>query len=459
LLKAVEEGLRANSDGALVRLLDDYQRQPEPIAVNFRTLVPWVSMGDRATHYIHPYPAKLIPHIPAFFLSNAILSKPGDFVLDPFCGSGTVTLESILQERHGFGADANPLARLIASVKTCALSPHDAETTLRRTMRRANQIKQAPVPPVQNLRYWFYPHVIDRLARMLKAINGIEHVPMRQFFEVSFSACVRSVSLADPRLSVPVRLRYDQYPPGHPFRESMNARVTSLKRQDVFATFEMIAIANIRRLAALKQMLRSNDYKGSVIGVDARQLPSVYSAAGSAKSAVDLVITSPPYAGAQKYIRASGLSIGWLSFANETSLRELESKNIGREHINEKERIPREKLSLLDADDRLAEIDDKNPLRAQIAFTYLIEMREALREVASALKPSGFLVLVAGNNRICGNDFYTQAYLCQMLTDLGLTLRLELIDDIKSRGLMTRRNATASLITREWIHVFQKAPL
>jgi len=33
-------------------------------------------------------------HIPFFFLGNTILSSKGDLVADPFCGSGTVLLES-----------------------------------------------------------------------------------------------------------------------------------------------------------------------------------------------------------------------------------------------------------------------------------------------------------------------------------------------------------------------------
>ena len=45
---------------------------------------------DAKSHYIHTYPAKLIPAIPRFFI-NAF-TKPGDTVLDPFCGSGTTCL-------------------------------------------------------------------------------------------------------------------------------------------------------------------------------------------------------------------------------------------------------------------------------------------------------------------------------------------------------------------------------
>jgi hypothetical protein len=30
------------------------------------------------------------------------------------------------------------------------------------------------------------------------------------------------------------------------------------------------------------------------------------------------------------------------------------------------------------------------------------------------------------------------------------------VDDIRSRGLMTKRNKTASVISREWVTVFRK---
>lgn len=39
------------------------------------------------THNYHPYPAKFIPQIPAEIILK--LSKENDWVLDPFCGSGT----------------------------------------------------------------------------------------------------------------------------------------------------------------------------------------------------------------------------------------------------------------------------------------------------------------------------------------------------------------------------------
>jgi len=82
------------------------------------------------THSLHPYPAKFIPQIPNALIQE--LSSVGDTVLDPFCGSGTTLVESLVLKRHAIGIDANPLACLISRAKTSRLSAADLDalTTL-----------------------------------------------------------------------------------------------------------------------------------------------------------------------------------------------------------------------------------------------------------------------------------------------------------------------------------------
>ena len=65
-------------------------------------------------------------------------------------------------------------------------------------------------------------------------------------------------------------------------------------------------------------------------------------------------------------------------------------------------------------------------------------------------------MLVAANNQICGHEFRTQHYLRLIAEETGFRTILRLVDDIRSRGLMTKRNKTASVITREWVLVFAK---
>ena len=172
---------------------------------------------------------------------------------------------------------------------------------------------------------------------------------------------------------------------------------------------------------------------------------------------IDLVITSPPYVGAQKYIRASSLSIGWLGLAPDDKLRPLERENIGREHFGRAEYSHTDSSSGTLGHEILQKIEAVNPLRAHIARVYLREMGAALKETVRRLRVGGHLVLVSGNNTVAGHGFPTSAFLAKIAAEQGLALELELVDGIRSRGLMTKRNKTAGIILREHIQVFIKS--
>src|SRR5664280_2676519 len=95
-----------------------YARTAAPSVVDFRALMTEF-VPERHTHMLHPYPAKLLPQIPAFFLTTSRFGPdaPPMVLADPFCGTGTVLLEGALRGLEVIGADTNPLARLIARVK------------------------------------------------------------------------------------------------------------------------------------------------------------------------------------------------------------------------------------------------------------------------------------------------------------------------------------------------------
>lgn len=448
---------RQQTEETLRRLLKSYGRDKRAISVNFRKLVQNGEYPDHATHLIHPYPAKLLPHIPRFFLSNDLLSRPGDLILDPFCGSGTVLLEAVLSSRRAVGADANPLARLISSTKITPVRQSVLRKAVDRVLRSAKGSSTSTAPDVVNLNYWFYPHVIRQLSALQRAIARVRDRPTRDFLFVCFSVCVRRVSRADPRLSVPVRLNGDEYHSSHRFHRATRQRLRRLKRMNVFKVFQAIADANISRL------LRLNGTRlpatRTFVATDARDLAFPTARGGVRKlrqNTVRLAITSPPYAGAQKYVRATSLSLGWLELCPPSRLRAAERECIGREHYPKIEYKEAVEPCVPAAARRLRHVRHENPLRAHIASVYLNEMSQAIRELWRVIKPGGHVVFVAGDNHVKGRPFRTSKYLQQIFEDTGFTTKLRLIDAIHSRGLMTKRNKTASVITREWVFLFQK---
>jgi len=437
--------------------LFQYSIDNEPIEVSFRQLVPYLDKQDRATHLIHSYPAKLLMHIPHFFLNNTVFSTKGDYVLDPFCGSGTVLLEAILAGRNALGADANPLARLITEVKTTLYNTERLKIHLNNL--KLNIVDCEMLTDFDNINYWFYPETKLALSRLFVAIQNIENTAEKNFFLVCFSNCVKKVSLADPRVSVPVKLNADRYHLSHPYHDKIKRKINDLRHISVTEKFFEIVDLNILKFEKLNLEVNKSELKPTsvIVSNDARNLGQISEKGDLLNESVQLVLSSPPYAGAQKYIRASSLNLGWLKFIDkETTLKYLDGLNIGRENYTKKEYKTLPLTNISEADALLQLIWEKNPLRAYIAANYLEEMREAIKEIRRVLKFKGYFVLIAANNQVCGYEFKTQEYLLKIAEELGFKVVLKMIDDIKSYGLMTKRNKTASIITREWVLVFQK---
>jgi len=435
--------------------LDEFQRYGEPIAVDFRSLLPGLS-PERHTHLIHPYPAKLLVHIPYFFLNNSLLVRPGATVLDPFAGSGTVLLEAALASCNPLGAEVNPVGRLVTRAK---LQRHDV-----RELRSAKSLIQASLPPTPqtdlprliNPTHWYSRRILRELHCLSEAIHSVDlpaHV--KDFFLVAFSVCTRRLSNADPRLSVPVLLTAEKYKSNKTQHNNAKNRLQWLKTASAWAEFSAVIERNIQRASTLPEV---DTLRPPVLFEDARTLsvPSVQGSTGLADASVDLVLTSPPYAGAQKYVRSQSLNMGWLGYLDDRPLTDYKRSTIGREQYRLQEYTSQTTTNIDGADALLSEVHNENPLRAHIAATYILEMQTALTEAVRVLKPGGHIVLIAANNQVCGRPLPTTNYLSAILTNLGLTEKLCLIDTIHSRGLMTKRNKTASMISREWVYLFRK---
>lgn len=85
----------------------------------------WKSVSSRWGHKLHSvcsYMAMFPPSLPHYFIERC--TRPGDMVIDPFCGRGTTPLEACLMGRIGVGNDLNYLAYVLTKAKV-ALPPSD----------------------------------------------------------------------------------------------------------------------------------------------------------------------------------------------------------------------------------------------------------------------------------------------------------------------------------------------
>lgn len=424
-----------------------YAEDGKPIDVNFRELVPEITKPERYTHLIHSYPAKLLANIPFFFLASDILCPKDGIVLDPFCGTGTVLLEAALSGRKAYGADANPLAELITSVKTNYIPKSILLGQLNSLLDAAKKnIKSRSYP--ESIAIWFSRGTMDQLSALQTVIMRLDNEREKAFFELCFSCVIRKVSYADPSISVPVHWNPERFRSTPDRMDDVKRKLQQLHTVDVFEKFEAICKTNIERIDTLSDK-RINEIDVRIISDDARKLKLK-------DNSVDFILTSPPYAGAQKYIRASWLNLYWLNRSNLDDIREIKRLNIGREDYR-KDEVSECYTGIEAADIVLRDLYRSGyTKRAFIAANYLNEMKVALNELYRVLKNDAYLGIVIGNNTVCKRLFDTQDYISSYLESIGMKLQFKLIDDIKSFGLMTKRNKTADKISREWVLMFKK---
>ena len=433
-----------------------YGATGKPVEVDFRRMVDWVRLGDQLSHQVHSYPAKLLPNIAHFFANARVLARSGQALLDPFCGSGTVALEASLAGLLPYVADANPLALLLTRIKTTPFDPSRLRSCLVAIRTRAHRYRTAPTVQVVNDHLWYLPYQKKALEIVLRAISEEPDEALRDFFKVSFSTTARRLSLSDLAVSVPVRL----LPKPH-FEALRNQRIRErlnwIREADPLAEFARTAEANICRVEETNRLYPSR-VPALQVGTDARNLVEPMNPQHRlADRSVHLVVTSPPYGSAQKYIRASSLSLNWLGLAGPEELADLEGLSIGREHLSRRRETAESSAPLSDEVRRkIRRIAEINPLRARITQKYLEEMRMAATEMTRVTKVGGHVVVVIGNNQVCGQPLRNDRFLIDCFVQGGMRLEANLVDHIKSRGLMTKRNKTASVISRESVLVFAR---
>ena len=439
----------------LEQLYQQYEEKGHAIMVDFRSLVPEIGKPDRYTHLIHPYPAKLLASIPYYILHTERFCPNGGVVLDPFCGAGTVLLEAILCGKNALGAGANPIARLISEAKTQYVPANDLKKELDRILRKIEKNSNCIIPDFPNKDFWFSQHVQEQLSHLLHIIQKLKDKKHKVFFMVCFSNIIKKVSYADPRIYVPVRMNPDRFTDKPDLYQKLRIKLDSLRNIDVYEKFRQVSSENIQRMELLRELADSS-CTSRVISKDARNLTNrIGSKELLEDESVDLVLTSPPYAGAQKYIRSSRLSLNWFGMGNPDSIRNLEKSNIGREDLAQKDRIISE-IGIGEVDKLIAKIALKDTTRACIVSTYLNEMSVALKEAVRVLKKGGYMVLVVGPNKVSGYDFDTPKYLRLIAERYGMHTELLLIDSIKKYGMLTMRNKTAGMIMVEHVIVMKK---
>lgn len=323
-------------------------------------------------HGFHAYPARMHP-TSARRLIEAF-SKPGDRVLDPFCGSGTVLLEARLLGRLAVGVDANPLATRIAWLKASGMESGAGERLIlaaQQVAAGADERRLKKAGPTHRYgaadRELFDVHVLLELDSLRFYIDQVPDEELRFALELVLSAILIKVSR---RASDTV----SQSPPKR-IAAGFTAKLFVRKTEELVARRKEIhgRLVNAPKLRVLEG--------------DARVL------SGVDNGSIALCITSPPYPGVYDYLEHHEARLRWLRLRADR----FEEREIGA----------RRKLDAA-----------RHPEAA-----WESDMADVLSALQRVLVPSGNALLLVADSVVGGRALYTLDVLEQASRRLGFTLK------------------------------------
>ena len=444
----------------------DSGRTLQPYQAEFPMLEYDSAKREKLTHQLFRYPAKFHPPVARALIER--FSRPGELILDPFCGSGTILVEARAHGRNAIGLDWDPVAVFISNIKSHSFNVQKLRTDVDGLMASLQTEERAEeeyterqwqdlteeeytrqvesgslwIPEIPNLHHWFRKYVTIDMARILGAIEKINCPNThKNFMRLCFCSIIRACSNADP---VPVSglevtsYMIDKEQQGRPinpfkiFRHTMNK---SLKAVQDFAH------ARVPKTTAIAR-------RGDAINLSAK-----------VRKEIDCVITSPPYYTAVDYYRRHQLEMYWLGFTRTQEERKtLIPGYIGRTNVSSRNLLLKEPIEFGPiGTEWLSRLEQECRDQVNSFKHYAISMDKVLKQMALALRKEGKAIVVIGNNRVKGMEMPTVDIIAELAKPTYQLVERNWYA-IKDRHMSYSRNHGADIDTEHVLILESRAP-
>ena len=322
------------------------------------------------THGFHSYAGRMHPSSARGAIDA--LSKPGETVVDPFCGSGTVLVEAMAAGRAALGVDASALAVAIARVRSTVLGEADRERLVAEAARigeesseRARKRRRPEVPPWADQEIQrFHAHVLFELLGLRELVFATKEDQVGWALRLCLSSILVKFMKAGPEAP----------------RDGEAKRIARGIPSRMLADR---AVELARGLGSLERRMPAGTPAPEVHEADARALPIP-----DRKAA--LVLSSPPYAGTYDYAAQHETRFVWLGL----SARKFRRLQMGA---------------------RVSAIGDTR------AAVWRADETRFVAEMARVLRPGGHALLVVGDGVVDGQPEHAP----DSVADAGAPVGLE----------------------------------
>ncbi len=335
------------------------------------------------------------------------LTKRGETVLDPMCGSGTVVRLAVESGRAAIGVDLDPLAVIITN---SACHPgwasklgERAEDVATRASRLGGQlpewIRNDP-ETADFVSFWFAPEQAGDLSRLARVLA---HAPRRDDpLRVAFSRMIvtkdRGASLA---------------------RDTSHSRPHRVTRSNDYNVFEEF-VNSAEKVENLIDDTRR--HRPKIRRADARGLYFIRDAS------VDLTVTSPPYLNAIDYLRGHKLSLVWMGWT-AGQIRAIRGESVGAERM-----LTNAAPEIRTVAEGAVEPWANLPTRQRgLVLRFTRDMDRLARSLARVTRKKKHLVMVVANSQIKGVKISNAAICVGVVERHGFELVGETVRPLPAR--------------------------
>ena len=391
---------------------------------------PSWDFGDRREdpiHRIHAYPAKF----PAFITTRALeyaeqCGVKVGVVADVFCGCGTTAVEAKRNGKNFWGCDINPVATLIAQVKT---HHYRDEILARHLVAIRGEFRHAAScaadreridDQIDRIRYWFDDRNIDDLLRLDHAIRsatpaGSRH---RKFFRCAFSNILKPTSRWLTK-SIKAQLDPDKSP------------------RPVMEAFE-------DQVALMRKANRENRFPTPrpQVSIQTRN----FLAPGGPRSRADLIVTSPPYVTSYNYADIHQLSTLWLGYASD--YRALRKNMVGNQVGVQAPVAAEIETFSATGKESYSDLLQVEPCKARSVARYFLDVDKAVAKCRRMLNNGGMAVFVIGNTGYKGIQIDNREHLVHCMNRANFR-EIEIVPRKVSLKIMTPYRDARGRFTRD----------
>lgn len=379
------------------------------------------------------YPCRSVAYIPRLILNELSSSEPL-CILDPFMGSGTTAVETIIRGFRPFGLEVDPFARLISGVSTHGYSKDEIleieniHNTISKNFYSHNPDVSLK-PKMNNIEYWFDEANFKHLLSLKSLIYlNCSDINIKRFFLAVLADIIRAASKAE--------------------RQSLKPYISKKyikARNDVFVFYNRSFLSFMNAICS-----SSVNFDGALINWldgDATNFTT------SVK--MDCAITSPPYINAMDYVRCIKLESAWIDTGDDQIFSEIRRKQLG-EQARIKENSPNE-LVLKVAGPKLMYLKDVDNKRYKMALSYFQDMHDNLKCVYDALKYNCCYHIIIGNSVIRSIEVETHLILSELARFIGFEWISYFAYPIKDHRTSLPRNGNGGKIAIEHVLCLRKS--